>query len=333
MDSPRYSFVVPVYNEQETLPELRERLTAVLDRLDGPAEVILVDDGSADTSFDLISRFNRDDPRFKALRFSRNFGHQIAITAGVDFASGDAVIILDADLQDPPEVALDLVERWKEGFEVVYAARADRSADPLPKRLLARSFYRVLGRMTDVEMPEDVGDFRLVDRRALNEFTAMRESNRYVRGMFSWIGFRQTGVPYTRPERFAGETKYPLRRSLKLGIDGVVSFSNVPLRAALSLGFVVSIFSFALGAAAVVGKLFGVYNAIPGWASVVVGMSFLGGVQLVVIGTMGLYVARIYDEVRGRPLYIVRDVQGFASEAARDVPRARVAVVPPASGR
>ncbi|MEA2406356.1 MAG: polyisoprenyl-phosphate glycosyltransferase [Thermoleophilaceae bacterium] len=320
METPRYSFVVPIYNEEATLWELSSRLTAVFDRLGGPVEAVLVDDGSTDASFELLSALNESDPRFKVIRFARNFGHQLAITAGIDHASGDAVIVMDGDLQDPPEVALDLIERWKEGYEVVYAVREERAGDPWLKRVTARVFYRTLRRMTDVDIPADVGDFRLVDRRAADQFRALRENNRYVRGMFSWIGFRQTGVAFKRDERYAGTTKYPWRRSMKLAADGVVSFSNVPLRAALGLGFFVSGASFLLGIAAIVAKLLGIAEVVPGWASIVVGMSFLGGVQLIVIGMMGLYVARIYEEVRRRPLYIARDSIGFDAESVSGPP-------------
>ena len=310
---PRYSFVIPVHNEEETLGELAARLTGVMERLDGDAEVILVDAGSTDRTHELLEGLHARDPRFKAIRLARNFGHQLALTAGLDHADGEAVVIMDADLQDPPEVVLEMAERWKEGYEVVYGVRVDRRADPLGKRMLARSFYRLLRRLTDVEMPLDAGDFRLVDRKALDAFRAMRENNRYVRGMFGWIGFRQIGVEYHRPPRYAGDTKYPFRKSLKLAADGIVSFSNAPLRMALALGFAVSIVSFVLGVLAIAVKVFGIHS-VPGWASLVVVVSFLGGVQLTVLGAMGLYVGRIYEEVKARPLYLVRDALGFAPE-------------------
>lgn len=316
MPRPTYSFVIPLYNEEETLPELERRVGAVLDRLDGEAEVILVDDGSRDATPVLLRELHARDERFKSIRFARNFGHQVAITAGIDHASGDAIVIMDGDLQDPPEVVFDLIARWREGAEIVYAVREGREGDPLLKRAIAATFYRVLRRLTDVDVPADAGDFRLVDRRAADEFRALREHNRYVRGMWSWIGFEQAGVPFARAARHAGKTKYPVRRSLKLGIDGIVSFSNMPLRAALTLGFLVSGASFLLGIAALVGKVAGVYHLLPGAASIVVGMAFLGGVQLIVIGMMGLYVARIYEEVRARPLYVVREAYGLDTAGA-----------------
>jgi polyisoprenyl-phosphate glycosyltransferase len=244
------------------------------------------------------------------VRLARNFGHQVAITAGLDVAEGDAVVIMDGDLQDPPELVPELVARWREGYEVVYAVRTDRDADSWVKRTAAAVFYRVLRRMSDVDIPADVGDFRLVDRRALDEFRGMREHNRYVRGLFAWIGFRQTGVPYRRDARFAGQTKYPFWKVLKLGADGVIGFSDAPLRAALAVGFVVAIGSFVTGVVDIGLRIAGV-NMVPGWATIVVALTFLGGVQLVVLGAVGLYVARIYEEVRGRPLYIVRDAAGL----------------------
>ena len=307
---PEYSLVVPIYDEAETIPELVRRLTDLVGKLDGAAEVILVDDGSSDGSYELMSLAREADPRFKLLRLSRNFGHQIAVTAGLDVAAGNAVIVMDADLQDPPEVALELAARWREGYEVVYAVRERREGETPFKRATASLFYRLFRRMSDVDVPLDVGDFRLVDRRALDAFLSMRESNRYVRGMFSWIGYRQVGVPFRRDERYAGETKYPLRKMLRFATDGIVSFSAYPLRLALNLGFIVSALSFLLGIVFLVSKLAGFYS-VPGLASVAVFVAFLGGIQLLLIGIMGEYVARIHDEVKGRPLYLVSDTQGL----------------------
>ena len=312
MERPRYSFVIPVYNEQETLHELYGRLSAVLDKLDGESEVIFVDDGSADDSHRILRELHEADTRFKSIRLARNFGHQVAITAGLDFALGDAVVVMDADLQDPPELVPKLVERWQEGYEVVYAVRERREGDSWFKRFTAAAFYRLLRKLARMDIPVDVGDFRLVDRRALDAFRSLRERHRYVRGMFSWIGFRQTGVPYRRPERFAGDTKYPYRKSLQLAVDGIVSFSHVPLRLALTCGFLVSALSFVVGIAAAVVKLSGAY-AVPGWASILVVVSFLGGVQLILTGMMGLYVGRIYDEVKARPLYVIREAHGLGA--------------------
>jgi dolichol-phosphate mannosyltransferase len=287
-----------------------------MDQLDGDAEVILVDDGSSDASYETMVAAREIDPRYKLLRLSRNFGHQIAVSAGLDVASGEAVIVMDADLQDPPEVALELAARWRDGYDVVYAVREERHGERRFKRATAAGFYRLFKRMSDVDVPLDVGDFRLVDRRALDAFRSMRESNRYVRGMFSWIGFRQVGVPFTREERFAGETKYPLRKMIKFATDGIVSFSAYPLRLALKLGFLVSAFSFVLGIVFLVSRLAGLYS-VPGLASIAVFVAFLGGIQLLLLGIMGEYIARIHDEVKGRPLYLVSDAQGLDQPGVR----------------
>ena len=307
---PEYSLVVPIFNEEQTLSELVRRLRLLLDRLDASAEVVLVDDGSSDRSYDLMLAAREADSRFKVLRLSRNFGHQIAITAGMDVAAGNAVIVMDADLQDPPEVVLEMAARWREGFDIIYGVREARPGETRFKKTTASAFYRLLRRISNIDVPLDVGDFRLVDRRALEAFKAMRETNRYVRGMFSWIGFRQVGVSFQRDERFAGDTKYHLTKMLKFATDGVVSFSAAPLRLALNLGFIVSALSFVFGLVAVVFKLAGLYS-IPGLASIAVFVAFLGGMQLLVLGLMGEYIARIHDEVKDRPLYIVRDTHGF----------------------
>ena len=307
---PEYSIVVPVYNEEAALPELVRRLGLLLDRLDGPAETVLVDDGSSDRSYELMAAARDADPRLKILRLSRNFGHQLAVTAGLDVAAGDAVIVMDADLQDPPEVVLEMAARWREGYDVVYAVREERHGETRFKRATAAAFYRVFSGMSEVEVPLDVGDFRLVDRRALDAFRSMRESNRYVRGMFSWIGFRQVGVPYKRDERVAGETKYPLTKMVKFATDGIVSFSAAPLRLALKVGFLVSGLSFLLGASFLVSYALGLYS-VPGLASVAVFVAFLGGIQLLLLGVMGEYIARIHDEVKGRPLYVVSEAHGL----------------------
>lgn len=310
--SPTYSFVIPVYNEQEVLPELYRRLSSVMNDLDGTAEAVLVDDGSRDGSYPLMLELHALDPRFKVVHFSRNFGKEVAVSAGLDLATGEAVVLLDADLQDPPELVIEMAARWREGYDMVYAKRDRRINETWFKRFSSRLFYRTLRRISDVDVPLDVGDFRLVDRRALDAFRSMRERNRYVRGMFGWIGFRQIGVSYVRPGRFAGTTKWPLSKLVRLAFDGIISFSTAPLRMVLQIGFLVSIFSFVAGIAAIVIKLSGMY-AISGWASITVLMSFIGGVQLTVLGVVGEYVGRIYDEVKQRPLYLVRELKGFGA--------------------
>jgi polyisoprenyl-phosphate glycosyltransferase len=323
----RYSFVVPICNEEGALPELERRLLAVLEQLDGDAEVILVDDGSVDGSARLMDEIQRRDPRFKVVRFTRNFGHQLAVTAGLDRASGDATIVLDGDLQDPPELALELIARWREGYEIVYAVRSDRRSEPYLRRKLIALFYRVLHRLADVDLPSDAGDFRLVDRTVLDQFRQMRESNRYVRGLFAWTGYRSIGVPYKREARFAGQTKYPLGKLVTLGVDGLIGFSRAPLRIAVVLGFVVSVSSFVFGVVAIALRIVHI-GVVPGWASLAVVVSFLGGVQLVVTGMVGTYVGRIYEEVKARPLYIVRETKGFEAEHL-SVPAAARVTEPP----
>ncbi|MGB3056252.1 MAG: glycosyltransferase family 2 protein [Acidimicrobiales bacterium] len=305
--APVFSFVIPVLNEQETLPELARRLDPILDSLDGPSEVVLVDDGSTDASFEIMRSLSDADPRYVVVRLTRNFGHQMAISAGLEHASGDAVIIMDADLQDPPEVVLALVDKWREGFQVVYAVRDERTGESRTKLATARWFYRVLGRMSDVEIPRDAGDFRLVDRRVVDTVNAMPEHRRYLRGMFAWVGYDQVGVRYVREARHAGVTKFPMRRMLAFAADGIVSFSTVPLRLVMMLGFFVSFVSVLAAGFGVVAKIAS-FDVVPGWASIVVPMGIIGGVQLVVLGVIGEYIARIYDEVKQRPLYLVREV-------------------------
>ena len=281
-----------------------------MDALDGDAEAILIDDGSRDRTYELMLQAAATDPRFRLIRLSRNFGHQLALTAGVDLAAGEAVIVLDADLQDPPEVVLELAARWREGYDIVYAQRDVREGETRFKRATAAWFYRGFNRISEVQVPVDVGDFRLVDRRALDVFNRMRESNRFVRGMFAWIGLRQTGVVYVRHERFAGETKYPLRKMMRFAATGVISFSSAPLRAALNLGFFVSFVSFALAIWSLIVKFAGIYH-VPGWTSIVVVTTFIGGVQLIVLGVMGQYIGSIHEEVKRRPLYVIGELENF----------------------
>lgn len=304
---PEFSLVIPIYNEVESLDELGRRVQPVLDRLDGTSEVILVDDGSTDGSFEKMRALHEADPRFTVLRLSRNFGHQTALTAGLEHARGNAVIILDGDLQDPPEVIEQLVAQWRNGFQVVYAVRRERSGESRFKLATARWYYRFLGRLSEVTMPLDAGDFRLVDRSAVDAINAMPEHNRYLRGMFAWVGYDQTGVVYDRDARHAGVTKYPLRKMLSFATDGIVSFSTVPLRITLAFGFLVSILSFIGGIVALALKITDVAVA-PGWISTVVIVAFLGGIQLIVLGVIGQYMSRIYEEVKQRPHYLIRSI-------------------------
>src|SRR3984885_5210946 len=274
MDSVKYSIVIPLYNEESGFTVLVERLQEIRAKFDGPAEVVMVDDGSRDGTYQLALAASVRDPRFKLIQFSRNFGHQVAITAGMDAASGDAVIIMDADLQDPPYVILQMIEKWREGYEVVYGLRKQREGEGLFKTMTASAFYGLLHRIADIDTAVDVGDFRLVDRKALNAFLQMRESNRYVRGMFSWVGFRQAAVPYVREERQAGATHYTLRKMLMLASNGILGFSTAPLRLALGTGVFLAFAAVIYGLVAISLKLAGV-ALVPGYASLLAAITFL----------------------------------------------------------
>lgn len=316
---PVYSLIIPLYNEEAVLPILLHRLDGLLARLDGPAEVIFVDDGSTDTTGIVAAGRAKDDPRYRYLALSRNFGHQVAISAGMDFASGDAVVVMDADLQDPPEVVLDLVGRWKDGFDIVYALRVGRDGESRIKRWTASLFYRLVRMLTAVDIPADVGDFRLVDRKAVDAFRAMPERDRFVRGMFGWMGFSQTAVPFHRLSRSAGTTKYNWARMVKLAIDGIVGFSDVPLRLALWAGTLISMAAIAYGAYSMIRAFTGAH-LVSGWASTIVLVTLLAGINLLMTGIVGVYVGRIHTEVKNRPLYVVGRAIGFASEVAAPVP-------------
>jgi glycosyltransferase involved in cell wall biosynthesis len=309
-----YSLVIPIYNEQESIPLLADAITGLMGEMDGPAEVILVNDGSADRSLELMLQLHEKDSRFKIVSLSRNFGHQMAVSAGIDFASGDAVIIMDADLQDPPAVVHAMIEKWKEGFEVVYAVRKSRKGETRFKRLTAAVFYRIFRRLTNMKIPADVGDFRLVDRKAITAFRKLKEHNRYVRGLFSWIGFRQIGIEYVRNERRGGETKYPLHKMVKFAMDGVLSFSDAPLQLALRLGFLISGLSLTGCIVVFAKKIIEPSSSVAGWTSLLLAVALLGGIQLTVMGFIGLYVSRIHDEVRGRPIYLTNATYGFDPE-------------------
>ena len=312
-----YSLVVPVYNEAEVLPLLFERLDVLLDQMDEPAEVVLVNDGSRDPSLMLLQRKARQDPRFRVVNLSRNFGHQIAITAGIDTARGRAVIVMDADLQDPPELVHQMIGQWKAGFAVVSAKREKREGESLFKRWTAHLFYRLLSRMTSVDIERDVGDFKLLDRKVVEAFRGMREQDRFVRGMISWLGFKQTSVNFVRAERAAGRTKYPIFKMMRLAANGIVGFSDIPLRVALWFGALVSIMAIFYGLWVIAGWFFD-SRLVQGWTSTVVILSFLGGVNLMMFGVVGLYVGRIYEQVKNRPLYIVdtADSEGAANVAS-----------------
>ena len=301
-----YSIVAPIYNELENLPELYRRVKEVMDSNGETWELVLVDDGSTDGSTEKIRELAQTDLRVRPIIFARNFGHQIAITAGWDYARGDAIVIIDADLQDPPEVILDLAKKWKEGYEVVYAVRAEREGESWFKKLTASMFYRIIYRITDVKIPVDTGDFRLMDRKVVDVLKQMRERHRFPRGMSAWVGFRQIGVDYKRAARFAGETKYPFNKMLRLALNAITSFSYFPLQVATFFGFL----SAGLAILAIPVVIYLRMEGSPqftGQATTLIAVLFLGGVQLISLGILGEYIGRLYDEAKGRPLYIVRE--------------------------
>lgn len=300
------SVVVPVYDEEATLRELHRRLSAALPP-DEPHELIFVDDGSTDGSWPVMRELAAADPSLRLVRLSRNFGHQAAITAGLDAARGAAVVVLDADLQDPPEVIPELVARWRDGYDVVYAVRAERAGESTFKRATSAVFYRLLRRLSGEEIPANAGDFRLMSRRVVDALAAMPERARFLRGMTSWVGFRQVGVEYRRDARYAGRSKYPLRRMLRFALDAITSFSTVPVRLVAWLGFALVTFCLVVLGWALYTRFF-TDHATPGWTSLLVVVLLLGGVQLLSLGIIGQYVARIFDEAKQRPLYFVAEV-------------------------
>lgn len=303
---PTYSIVVPIYNEIEVLPVLVERLTNVMEQTGELWEVVMIDDGSKDGSSEKMHEVCRDDPRFRSIFFARNFGHQIAVTAGMDYALGDAIVVIDADLQDPPETILELIAKWKEGYEVVYAVRGQREGETWFKKASAAAFYRLIYKITDVDIPLDTGDFRLLDRKVVDVMGRMREKHRFLRGMSSWIGFKQVGVTYHRAKRYAGESKYPFKKMIKLAWNAITGFSYIPLQIATYFGFIVAALAIILIPIVVVLRLMG--TELIGQATTLISTLFLGGVQLICIGIIGEYLGRIYDEVKARPLYVTREV-------------------------
>ena len=313
MPNPILSIVVPIYNEEEVLPETYKRLNEVMEQFGESYELIFVNDGSRDRSPQMLAEICEHDKNVKFINFSRNFGHQPAITAGMDYARGDAVVVIDADLQDPPEIILEMVAKWREGFDVVYGKRVKRKGETLFKKLTAKMYYRLLKSLTKVEIPTDTGDFRLIDRKVCDAMKSLPERNRYVRGLVSWVGFKQTAVEFVRQERFAGETKYPLRKMLKLATDGITSFSYKPLKIAMGLG---STFAFASFVFLIVTVIRALFFEIPvaGWASMVVIQLFSTGVLLIMLGIVGEYIGRIFEEMKGRPIYIVRETINMDDE-------------------
>ena len=318
MTTTKYSIVVPVFNEAETLPELYRRMCAVMGGLDGTCELILVNDGSHDATPQLLRALQTADARVRVLEFSRNFGHQMAITAGLDYAGGSAVVVIDADLQDPPEAIPQLVAEWQRGAQVVFAVRAKRLGESWLKRSTAAAFYRIINRLTELHIPLDSGDFRLLDRQVVLALREVREHHRFMRGLSVWLGFRQASVQYVRHHRFAGVSKYPLRKMLRFAADGITSFSYVPLQLATTLGFIAAGMAL-LGIPAVLLLRLSGYLAFEGQATTLSSVLLLGGVQLIFLGIIGEYLGRIYNEVKKRPLYILSARLGF-TDSTQEVP-------------
>jgi polyisoprenyl-phosphate glycosyltransferase len=311
---PKYSLIIPVYNEEETLPEMYRRVCAVMDQMDGAVELILVNDGSRDRTLTLLRDLHEQDARVCYLSLARNFGHQIAVTAGLNYVRGEAIIVLDADLQDPPELIPQLIEKWQQGYQVVYAQRTQRHKESWFKRLPAYLFYRLMKRLADVEIPIDTGDFCLMDRRVVDVLNTMPERNRYIRGLRSWVGLPQTFIHFERDPRFAGEVKYTFRKSLSLAANGLVTFSRVPLRLSTYVGLLAAAIAVLMALLVLYWRLFVPHSPLTGFATIMIAIFFLGAVQLVSIGILGEYVGRIYEEVKGRPLYVLSEVAGFMEE-------------------
>jgi polyisoprenyl-phosphate glycosyltransferase len=308
---PKYSLIIPIYNEQETISEMYRRVKAVMDRLDGETELVLINDGSRDKSLSMMRELHQQDKRVCYLSFARNFGHQIAVTAGLNFVRGKVIVILDADLQDPPELIPDMLEKWRQGYQVVYAQRTKRRKETWSKRFMAYSFYRILKSLADVDIPTDTGDFCLMDRSVVDLLNQMPERNRYIRGLRSWVGFQQTAIQFERDPRFAGDVKYTFRKSLSLAVNSLVSFSRVPLRIASYVGLISAAFSIVMACLVLYWRLVQPDSPVTGFATIAIAVFFIGSVQLICIGILGEYIGRIYEEVKGRPLYTLAEVGGF----------------------
>ena len=308
---PHYSIVLPIYNEESNLPELYKRLNLVSKSLDGEVEFIFVNDGSRDHSLVLLQELQQQDGRVCYLSFARNFGHQIAVTAGLNFVRGKAVIVMDGDLQDPPELIPQMLDMWQEGYQVIYAQRSKRKQEGWGKRLPAYVFYRLLKHLADVDIPTDTGDFCLMDRRVVDLLNKMPERNRYIRGLRSWVGFRQTAIRFERDPRFSGEVKYTFAKSFAFAMNGLVSFSVVPLRLSTYMGLLAAGISIIMAGMVLYWRIIAPSSPLTGFATIAIAVFFLGAVQLVSIGILGEYIGRIYEEVKGRPLYILSEIAGF----------------------
>jgi dolichol-phosphate mannosyltransferase len=308
----KYSLVIPIFNEEQVLPKLFERLGGIIDKLDGSTEIILIDDGSSDNSYHLLQQQFQKDSRFKVIKFSRNFGHQNAVTAGLDQAAGEAVIVMDADLQDPPEVVFDLIKQWQAGFDIVHAVRQSRQGESWFKLTSANFFYRFLEKITETKIIRNAGDFRLMDQKVVRAFRLLKEKHRFIRGLSCWIGFKQGCVLYERHARFAGETKYPLKKMVNLAVNAITSFSDWPLRLSFFIGSIISFLSMLAIVGIITTKIFTNWF-IPGWTSVIVILTFFNGIIMIMLGLMGIYVGKIFQEIKGRPLYIVEAQHGLST--------------------
>lgn len=311
---PLYSFVIPVYNEETNLPELYRRLNAVGDRLGGKIEIVLINDGSRDRTLSILRDLHAQDNRVCYLSLSRNFGHQIAVTAGLNFARGRAIIVMDADLQDPPELALEMVQKWLDGYQVVYAQRSKRHQESWLKRLPAYVFYRLLKHLAGIDIPLDTGDFCLMDRQVVQILNKMPEQNRYIRGLRSWVGLRQTAILFERDPRFSGEVKYTFAKSFAFAMNGLISFSRVPLRLSTYVGLLAAVAALIMACMVLYWRIVAPDSPLTGFATIMIAIFFLGAVQLVSIGILGEYIGRIYEEVKGRPLYVLAEVAGFEED-------------------
>lgn len=314
MHIPLLSIVIPCFNEEEVIHETIKRLTFFCTELkDLNVELVFVDDGSKDTTREILKSYALKDSRIKVICFARNFGHQIAVTAGIDAADGDAVVLIDADLQDPPEVIHQMIALWQEGYDVVYGTRSEREGESAFKLTTAKWFYRTLNYLSDVAIPLDTGDFRLMSRNVVQTLRAMPEHDRFVRGMVSWVGFKQIAVPYKRSERFAGESKYPLRKMLRFAMDGILSFSTKPLQASVGLGIMCAFIAL-LGIVYALSLRLFTNIWVEGWTALMIAILFIGGVQLLSVGILGEYIGRIYNEIKQRPLYVVQEYYGFENK-------------------
>ena len=307
MEKKKVTLVIPMYYEEKVANECYKRVKENLNKLENyDHEIIFVNDGSTDKTLEILEDIATKDKNVKVISFSRNFGHQAAVTAGLQYVTGDAIVIMDADLQDPPELIPDMLKLWEEGNEVIYGKRKSRDGESAFKLFTAKMFYKTLNALSDVEIPKDTGDFRLVDRKVVDTINSLPEHNKFLRGLFSWVGYKQTPFEYERKERFAGETKYPLKKMLKLASDGIISFSTKPLKLVINLGIITIFISMAVLIYSIISYILKLNNLASGWTSIMVAITFFSGVQLLCIGIVGEYIKRIYDETRKRPEYIIK---------------------------